>query len=71
MAAKPRIFASTPHGKVVNPILRELREKKRDVYDLLMDLDSMWADQFSDAQVWHAREVLSLLGSLRTVKGAS
>lgn len=46
-----------------NRILLELRNNRRDIFDLLLDLDSLWASQFPSAEVAHARSVLDRLST--------
>ena len=45
----------------VNRVLVYFREKRRDVYDFLFDLDSRWADGYTFDEIEHARKVLTRL----------
>lgn len=55
-----------PQTNPTNRILTELRENKRDVYDLMYSLNSRWVDQFTWEEQEHAWAVLELLSYWRT-----
>lgn len=50
----------------VNRVLVELREKRRDIYDLMLNLDSRWAESFTYGEIEHARKVLDRLAGWKS-----